>query len=228
MRFHNRTGTDLIPYPVVTSPPPPHRERDVDGRIPRNCSATVDSEGFNLVLTNEDYGGSGTNGVFLGFDTSTSPLTVLVRRLRYKVAPGQEGSNSSLQPEVIQDEVVEVAVDGDVTVDSAWQVSVGVPSEKTYSLDVYPPSIQGGGTVRFSSCGGISGNVVRVHIMATDGVPENTFAFQGNYDSNGMWTHDNITPTDPNVTGKTYTFQLFTKDEDDKAFASNTVDLTIL
>ena len=43
LTLRNETGMTLTPYPVVTTPPPPHREADSANQIPTNGSAEIDN-----------------------------------------------------------------------------------------------------------------------------------------------------------------------------------------
>ena len=138
--LHNLTATSLVPYPVVVTPPPPHRQRDLAGRIAHGCSGSVDTAGFNLVLTNEIYTGTSANGIFLGFDFESTPSVLQVKVFHYKVAPGAEGNDPALQPVLIKQNVFEASDGDELTVDGNWDATIGtVDSPPT--LDAFPRAV---------------------------------------------------------------------------------------
>ena len=126
--LHNETGQTLTFYDVNTIPPP---SRLPAGTVPNSGTFNIDPAGFNTVFA-WDAGismtGTAPNGFFIGFDLSTDPGFIQYKRFHYKVTPGTPGTDPTLQPILLQQEIFEVAEgDIDITVDSAWVASLGEP-----------------------------------------------------------------------------------------------------
>lgn len=99
--LRNRSTLAFVPYPVVTDPPPPHREADPANTLGNNAEVSIDPVGFNPLFYNE-----GTQiGLMLQLALDDDPPAVLVRIFQHSVAPGQEGSDPSAQPQLV-DEVL--------------------------------------------------------------------------------------------------------------------------
>ena len=110
LRISNETMSPMVPYPVVTSPPPPHREADPSSTLGVGDIQTIDTGGFNPL-----YYASGItdpqipNALFIGLDLhDADPPLIQHRLMHYPVPPGQEGTDPALQPIVIVDKVEEV------------------------------------------------------------------------------------------------------------------------
>lgn len=92
--LRNDSGATLVPYPVVTGPPPPHREADPAGAIAPGNSASIETADFNPLYYTEGRMLSLT--VKLGLDQD--PAQILVRLLEHQVPPGQELGDPALAP----------------------------------------------------------------------------------------------------------------------------------
>ena len=84
--LRNQTGVVLTYCPVVTTPPPPHRE----------CSGTtlddgqrveIDTGGFNALY----WDPISKLGFIIQLDTTSTPKHILVRVFQHQVPPGEEG-----------------------------------------------------------------------------------------------------------------------------------------
>ena len=110
LSLQNETNRDLVPYPVVTTPPPPHRAPDTANTIAPSGRLEIDPEGFNPVFYFGGVGDLGApNGVFvgLGFYDQEPPI-IHIRLFHYVVPPGQEGSDPALQPVLLREDFEEV------------------------------------------------------------------------------------------------------------------------
>ncbi len=101
----NQTAVDLVPYPVVTSPPPPHRESDPANTLPAGSQANLDPNGFNPLY----YHADSKRGVLIQFDVTSTPAIIFVRGFHYQVEPGKEGTNPALQPTSFMDWLFEIS-----------------------------------------------------------------------------------------------------------------------
>jgi hypothetical protein len=99
----NNGGIDLVPYPVVTSPPPPHREADPANAIPGGSSAPIDPGGFNPLYHHADS----ELGFIVQLALDDDPAQILVVLHRYTVPPGQEGTDPALQPVKLDEKLFE-------------------------------------------------------------------------------------------------------------------------
>ena len=119
LTFRNVTGQTLTPYPVVTTPPPPHREADSAANISPGGTASIDPLGFNPV-----YYAAGitdptqANGVYLGLDLDdAAPFMIQFKVFHYRVPPGQAGHDPDKQPILLHTGVQEIIdVDHTITV----------------------------------------------------------------------------------------------------------------
>ena len=112
LAIRNETPTALVPYPVVTSPPPPHREADPAASIAPNAEQEIDPEGFNPVYYAGPVDGTKPNGVFLGLALyHQDPPQIQYRIFHYAVAPGQEGTDPALQPTLLREDVLDLTDD---------------------------------------------------------------------------------------------------------------------
>ena len=95
----NSTQSDLVPYPVVTTPPPPHREPDAANTLAHNDSTLVDVDGFNPLYYSPEL----KIGVVIQMDLLGEPPQLFVRAFDYAVAPDQvtdEASQVTLREEM--------------------------------------------------------------------------------------------------------------------------------
>ena len=101
--LRNRANVDMVPYPVVTTPPPPHRAADPANTLAHNQQTDVDPTGFNPLFF---HAGSGTSVTFqLSLDTD--PPQILIRIMQHQVPPGQEGTDPALQPQLADETLIE-------------------------------------------------------------------------------------------------------------------------
>ncbi len=110
IRLRNKTNGDLVLYPVVTNPPPPHREASIINTIAKDDFGVLNHNAFNPVYYQAGIANpSRPNGLYLGFDLyDADPLVILYRVMHYVVPPGQEGNDPALQPIILEEDFVEV------------------------------------------------------------------------------------------------------------------------
>lgn len=108
LTLRNVTGHTLTPYPVVSDPPPLHREADTAGDIENHGSASINPFGFNPVyyvpgIDDEDQ----PNGVYIGLDLDgAAPWYIQYKIFHYKVPPGEAAKDPDKQP-ILLDQGVE-------------------------------------------------------------------------------------------------------------------------
>ena len=95
LTLRNRTEVDLVPYPVVTTPPPPHREADPANTLAHDSEVQIDTTGFNPLFFHE----GSMKGVVIQLGLDDDPAALRVVLFQYQVPPGQEGSDPALQPQ---------------------------------------------------------------------------------------------------------------------------------
>ena len=131
LTLRNETGVTLTPYPVVTTPPPPHREADSANQIPTNGSAEIDTRGFNPVYYVPGISDvNRANGVYIGLqlDGDDDPFLIQYKVFHYKVPPGQAGHDPAKQPILLHSGVQEVTdVDHGITIKGAGPVGPPPP-----------------------------------------------------------------------------------------------------
>ena len=132
----NETAHPMIPYPVVTDPPPPHREADPGAIVPIQGKRSVPTGGFYpLYYSAGVLNPQRPNALYLGLDFyDDSPPQILYRVMHMSVPPGQEGQDPELQPVVLKEELVTITdvnhvivVDETVTDESpvpVWKVTI--------------------------------------------------------------------------------------------------------
>lgn len=103
----NQTTVDLVPYPVVTAPPPPHRESDPANTLPAGSQVVLNHNGFNPLY----YHADSKRGVVIQFDLASTPAQLFVRGFHYQVEPGKEGNDPALQPTSFMDWLFEISKD---------------------------------------------------------------------------------------------------------------------
>ena len=96
----NETDVPLVPYVVVTDPPPPHRAADAAGTIPPGGQASIDPTGFNTIYYAEQPG----FGLAIQLSLDATPAEVLVRSMRHQVPPGDEAGDPLKAPMVLLDQ----------------------------------------------------------------------------------------------------------------------------
>lgn len=124
----NETGQTITFYQVNESPPP---SRLPAGTIPDDGTFNIDPDGFNTVFAwpgGISTTGSAPNGFFIGLALSDSPPLIQYKRFHYKVTPGEAGSDPTLQPILLDQQIVEV-VEGEVLiiVDTTFNATIGPP-----------------------------------------------------------------------------------------------------
>lgn len=126
LRLRNETGDDLVPYPVVTTPPPPHREALPAGTVPHQGEAVLDTKGFNPVYFQEGVVDlDEANGLYLGFDLiDADPLLIQYKVFHYKVPPGTDGGDPTKQPILLHQGFEEVE-DLDLTILVTTKADIG-------------------------------------------------------------------------------------------------------
>lgn len=122
----NQTGRTLTFFDVNASPPP---SRLQGGTLSNGGNSAIDPTGFNPVLAWEagvSLTGTNANGFFIGLDLAGTPPRIQYKRFHYKVLPGLAGSDPSLQPILLDQQIVELT-EGDITivVDSGWVATIG-------------------------------------------------------------------------------------------------------
>ena len=107
--LRNETTAPLVPYPVVTDPPPPHREQGSPILLPGQITE-IDIEGFNpLFYAQSVTDPARPNAVFVGLALyAEEPPLLQWRLLHYPVPPDAVGANSAQQPTVLREEAMEV------------------------------------------------------------------------------------------------------------------------
>ncbi len=103
IQLQNDTAGALVPYPVVTSPPPPHREADLASVVAVGSSRSIDPESFNPLFFSELRKISLTLQLSLDLD----PPQILGRTMLHVVPPGQEGTDPALQPTQLEEMLFE-------------------------------------------------------------------------------------------------------------------------
>jgi len=93
----------FVPYVVVNTPPPPHREADPAGTLAPGGTYAVDLGGFNPIFFDETR----KNGIVLQLDLGGTPSAILVRLFDYQVPPGDEGTDPALQPTLLDERLFE-------------------------------------------------------------------------------------------------------------------------
>ena len=108
--LRNRTSGVLTPYPVVTDPPPPHREADTANNIPETGAASIDPNGFNPVYYMAGVADPAkANGVYIGLDLDgADPMMIQYKVFHYRVPPGEAGHDPAKQPILLKSGVQEV------------------------------------------------------------------------------------------------------------------------
>ena len=140
LRLRNLTPHTLTPYPVVTEPPPPHREPNANGVVPQGGTSPIDPAGFNPVFYAPGVTEPGVaNGVYLGLSLMESdPLRIQYRVFHYVVPPGQTGQDPGLQPLLLHEGVVDVP-DADVTITVTQPTDIGAnPPPGGWEVEVTP------------------------------------------------------------------------------------------
>jgi len=99
----NSTQAPLVPYPVVTDPPPPHREADPAGTLAHGDSAAIDVDAFNPLY----YGPESGLAVLVQMDLRPEDGELLVRVLEYQVPP-DEVTDEAAQVTLIEENVFAV------------------------------------------------------------------------------------------------------------------------
>ena len=107
--LRNDTPDLLVPYPVVTNPPPPHRMQ-ADSPVFSGQLVEIDIEGFNpLFFAPYITDPNRPNAVFVGLALATDdPPLLQWQLLHYAFPPDQVGSDPAKQPVVLRAETVEV------------------------------------------------------------------------------------------------------------------------
>lgn len=122
--LQNATGKTLTAYPVVTSPPPPHREAST--KIPNLDRYRIDPAGFNPVFyTPGVTDTTKANGLYIGLP-GDEPFQILYRVFHYRVAPGDEGHDPALQP-ILLHEAIQDVDDVDQTITVSTFTSANTP-----------------------------------------------------------------------------------------------------
>lgn len=136
--LQNDTGSDLTPYPVVTNPPPPHREADPGSKVPAGGEGKIDPQSFNALYYAPGFTPPGPNpedvanalNVQLPSDDD-DPKFILARTFHYFAEPGQEGTQPDLQPKKLHEifhevnsEHVKITLSNDDTVPGGWKVEI--------------------------------------------------------------------------------------------------------
>ena len=103
LTLQNDIGRAITPYPVVTTPPPPHRVADPSNAIGVGASGTVDVAGFNPVYIYPPLPqiAGQPNGFIVQLDLESPDPTILVISYQYKVPPGEEQGDPANQPVAI-------------------------------------------------------------------------------------------------------------------------------
>lgn len=106
----NDTSDMLTPYPVVTSPPPPHREADPANELPAGQTRAIDPDGFNpLFYTSAITDPARANAIHIGLDLyDQTPGQILYRLFHYPVPPDQVGTDPANQPILIKEGIEDV------------------------------------------------------------------------------------------------------------------------
>lgn len=110
LAIRNETQSQWVPFPVVTSPLPPHREANPAKTILVGKQQAIDPEGFNPIYFASDVSDpSLPNAIFIGLALhANDPPQIQHKLMHYPVPPGQEGTDPGLQPIVIVDKIHEV------------------------------------------------------------------------------------------------------------------------
>jgi hypothetical protein len=94
LALENQTQMPMVPYPVVTNPPPPHRAEDAAGAVAARDRELIDISGFNPAYYQEKT----KVGLLIQLALLDEPPVLLVVTYQYKVPPGQAGSDPTKQP----------------------------------------------------------------------------------------------------------------------------------
>lgn len=232
IRIANRTEQALVPYPVVTTPPPPHRERDLDQRVPHGCYALIDPLGFNVVYSNELFSitDRSVNGFSMQFDTSTSPTGLLYRAMHFRVAPGDEGTDPDLQPWVVEETYRQLRPfpPGELYLDAEWKLK---KTERPilsgeFMLDVFPAQADPLEVVYLRVCGGVAGKQVQIVVATIDGVPANQSLAVDVLDDHGMYLLQGAVPGATSFSGQTLGLVAFSVNSKGQTVESDPVSLT--
>ncbi len=103
IRIFNQTSEPLVPFPVVTTPPPPHREADPSNAVPPDGLGDIVPTGFNPMY----YSPARNFSVLLQLGLDDDPPQILGRIFTHVVPPGQEGTDPALQPTLQAEELFE-------------------------------------------------------------------------------------------------------------------------
>lgn len=138
--LQNETSVDLVPYPVVTVPAPPHREADPSNTVPPNGRLEIDAEGFNpLFYTSSIVDPAAPNALFVGLAFyGDDPPLIQIKLMHYVVPPGQEGTDPAKQPVVLRERIEEVN-DEDLVI-RLIQAPPGGPGDLPLSVKIEPDS----------------------------------------------------------------------------------------
>lgn len=99
----NDSNTDFVPYPVVTDPPPPHREADTANTLADGQQESFVPSGFNPAY----YHAQSKRGFFLQLGLDDDPPQILFKLMQFVVPPGQEGTDPANQPTELYQELYE-------------------------------------------------------------------------------------------------------------------------
>jgi len=99
----NDSNSDLVPYPVVTDPPPPHSEVDAANTLSDGQQTSFVPAGFNPAY----YHAESERGFFLQFALEDDPPQILFKLMKFVVPPGQEGNDPANAPTELYQEVFE-------------------------------------------------------------------------------------------------------------------------
>ena len=133
IKLRNETQVSLIPYPVVTTPPPPHRESNPAGAIAPGANGKIDPTGFNpLFYSAQPVALTVANGLHIQFTSAgDEPQAVMARVFHHVVQPGQEGSDPAQQPVLLHEVFQEVpggniliTVATDDQTNGGWSVTI--------------------------------------------------------------------------------------------------------